>query len=575
MIKCLKCNSFKTCLKLNEKQYIIINECFNCYNRIHLFIDDYINNYKEFYCLLNKKETISELYSCSKHSKDYISFCNNCKELLCEECLISHDSINHLIQKIKEIVDNQEKNEINEYKNELINLKTVIEKKIGEIDNIKNVLSDKIKILRTLLNVIKIKNIFLDMNIWDDKINAYDLISLKFLINKYNKVKINLLITSIKTDIFPSEKVINEYKKSIFFSFKSIPREKIINKNIHNWVNHIIQLQNGNILCASWETFFLYKINKQKNSLEQIKSIRINNGSINHMYEYKKNKILCCDNQMKILQLNEDNTSYKILCIADYGRKIIPYFPNINQINIDNCYKFLFTATPNGIKLYYYLDNILNDLNYEQIEEDVVDNDINFIGDFSNGYDYSSIIEVKNKICGIYHKDRYDSTNNFAVWEINYDFNIDNFSKDKFNLLGEIKNVGAGIGRYSITKVNDEYVLIGVNGNNYYYNMDKERKNNGIKVVSLKSIEIIQYIYNSDEIMCITCIKNGMILTGGVNIIERKYFIRHYRYDDKDKEICLVDSIQLHNDFINYIDELKDGIFMSCGRDGNIYLIYS
>ena len=45
---------------------------------------------------------------------------------------------------------------------------------------------------------------------------------------------------------------------------------------------------------------------------------------------------------MKILLLNEENNSYKILFIADYARNI-PYI-DIDPINI-----FLLTATPNGI----------------------------------------------------------------------------------------------------------------------------------------------------------------------------------------------------------------------------------
>ena len=332
-------------------------------------------------------------------------------------------------------------------------------------------------------------------------------------------------------------------------------------------INHIIQLENGNILSANWETLFLYKINRDKNNLDLIKSIRINNGSINHIYEYKRNRILCCDNQMKILQLNEENNSYKILFIVDYARKIIPFIP---YIDIDPNNKFLLTATPNGIKVYHYIDEDIND---NQMDENLV-NDIKYLGDFSKGYDYSSIIQVKNKICGIYQNKKISYDSHFVVWETEYDFDVKNYSRNKFNLLGEIKNIGAGIGRYSLSNVDDKYVLVGIMGNYYYYS-NKDRINNGIKMVSLETIEIVQYFYNGDEIMTINTLNNGMILTGGMNDKERKYFIRQYRYDEKDKEILLVGSLRLHNEFINYIGELNDGVFMSCGRDGIIYLVYS
>ena len=90
--------------------------------------------------------------------------------------------------------------------------------------------------------------------------------------------------------------------------------------------------------------------------------------------------------------------------------------------------------------------------------------------------------------------------------------------------------------------------------NSYY---TKDAKNNGIKIISLETVEIVQYIYNYDEIMSIITLRNGMILTGGDNILERKYFIRQFKFDEKDKEVLLVGSIQLHNDFINYIDDLN------------------
>ena len=573
MIKCLNCNSNKVCLKFKEHKYTIVNECFNCYNIYYLFIDDYFLNYKEFYSYTDNKENVSKSYNCSKHSKTFILFCHNCNELLCEECLLSHDSTNHSIQKINEIIDEKEMKEINEYNKELINLKSIIEEKIGELNNGKEEFTKEIKILNSLLYIINIKCIYLDSKIQNNIINAYDLISLKYFINKHNKIKLNILTKEIQNGKFPTKNDIDEYNKNIYYSFKSTTKEKIINKKIHNWVNHAIQLQNGNILSSTWDSLYLYKINHQTNTLDLILTIHVNNGSINHMYEYKKNKILCCDNQMKILQLNKENTSYKILYVVDYGRKIISFKPFINEEYIELSHCFLLTATPNGIKTYYYIDD-KNDIIDNQLDE--VANDINYLGDFSKECDYSSIIQVKNKICGIYTNKNSRSSNNFSVWEINYDFNIKNFSKDKFNFLGEIKNVGAGIGRYSITNINDEYALIGTMGNYYYY-PNTDSLTNGIKVVSLEHIEIIQYIYTGDEIMTINSLKNGMILTGGVNVNQgnRKYYIRQFRYDEKEKEIFLVGSIQLHTEFINSINDIKDGVFMSCSRDGNIFLIYN
>jgi hypothetical protein len=49
-------------------------------------------------------------------------------------------------------------------------------------------------------------------------------------------------------------------------------------------------LKNWNILSSHWDNLSLYKIDKQKNVLQQILKININNGCINHMIEYKKIK---------------------------------------------------------------------------------------------------------------------------------------------------------------------------------------------------------------------------------------------------------------------------------------------
>ena len=325
-------------------------------------------------------------------------------------------------------------------------------------------------------------------------------------------------------------------------------------------------------MSAHWDILLVYKINIQNNKLENIQHININNGSINHIYEYKKNKILICDNKMKIIQLSEDNKNFKCLNILDYGRKIIPFVPNIEEYTGDK--KFLFMCTPNGIKLYSYSDDIsqndnINN-NISQIGE--VKNDLKFLGLFSKEYDYSAIIQINNKICGIYRiKNNYN--NHFAAWGINYDFNDEsNFNINKFNLLGEIKNVNCAIGRYSISKINNNYVMIGTMKNDFhsYYPSQKS----GIAIISLDPIEIVQYI-KTDEITSIECFKNGIILTGGKDLYDNKYYIKEWKYDNEKKELLFIGNKNMHLDYINTIIEINDGFFMSCGRDGNIYLVYN
>lgn len=570
MIKCINCNSIKVVLKLDEFKYIVINECFNCYKRIHLFIDDYFDNYKSFINLNENKNYNKEQNLCLKHSKQFISFCFNCKINLCDECLLSHSESIHFIQKINEIISKDDIEQNEKYKKSIIYLKEEINKKLKSYTN-KEKASDDFyyKLLNSLLRIIKIKEIFLYLNTKDQSINTYDLISLKYVLDKYNQIKIDLLINNIKSEIYKEkERDINYYKNSIFFSINSIPNEKIINANYRQWINHVIQLRNGNIVTAHWEYLLVHKINLQSRKIESILKVNIHNGCVNHIYEYKKNKILVCDNKMKIIKLSPDNKNFNCLNILDYGRKIIPFVPPL--YNGKN--KFLLICTPNGIKVYSFTDDEdKNDTNDKSsyVGENI--NEIKCLGDFSNECDYSSIIQVNNKICGIFKIKNYIG-NHFSCWEINHDFNKESkIDNNSFNLLGQISNVYSGIGRYSISQLNDEYVLVGTMKDNYHSSIPNQKS--GVSIISLDPVQIIQHIEN-DEITSILTLKNNIILTGGKNLDNNSYNIKQWKFNEEGNELLYIGFKKMHTDFINYIGELKDGFFISCGRDGNIYIVY-
>ena len=582
MIKCTNCKSNKVIFKIQDSNYMIINECYNCNNIIHLFIDDYMLNYKEFntfnFIPNNSNKRIDQdknINLCLKHNgKQYKLFCFNCKINLCEECLLSHNSSLHSIKEIKNIIIKNDKEQIDQYKKELLSLKEEINNKIVIINqNNKNENEGNyLKLLYSLLNIIVIKELFLDLKINDEFINSYDIVSLKYLLDKYNKTKLNILLKNIKSISYQEkENDIKKYKNSIFYSINSIPDDKIIHSKFSGWVNHVIQLKNGNIMSAHWDILLVYKIDYNNKKLQLLQRININNGSINHIYEYKKNKILICDNKMKIVQLSPDNKNFKCLNILDYGRKIIPFIPDGQAYKGDK--KFIFMCTPNGIKLYSYSDNDENEKDIENnnnLELGEVKNDLKFLGIFNNEHDYSAIIQINNKICGIY-KVKNNFNNHFALWEINHDFNDEEkFDISKFKLLGDIKNVYCAIGRYSISKINDEYVAIGTMKNNYHGSYPNEKS--GLCIISLDTVEIVQFI-QTDEITSIECLKNGIILTGGKNLFNNNYYIKEWKYDEDEKEILYVGSKKMHSDFINTIVEVKGGFFMSCGRDGNIYIV--
>ena len=566
MIKCISCNSNKVIFKIEDSKYMIINECYNCFNIYHLFIDDYTLNYKEYNNFSNdnsNKKYDKFLFLCQQHTKKYTSFCFNCKKNLCDECLLSHNTSLHSIKEIGKIINEEEKQQIKEYKKELMLLKDLINKKI--IESKKEKIDEYyLKLLYSIGYIIKIKEKILEINVDEEGINTYDILSLKYILDKYNKAKINTLINNLKQiSSKEKQKEIDNYKNCVYYSINSIPNNKIINIKFNGWVNHVIQLRNGNIMTSHWDILLLYKINNTNKKFELILKININNGSINHIYEYKKNKILICDNKMKIIQLSQDNKNFKCLNVLDYGRKIIPYIPDKQAYKGDK--KFIFMCTPNGIRLYSYLD-------YEEYYEDDIINDLKFLGVFSTKYDYSAIIQVNNKICGIY-KERNNFNNNFALYEINHDFNNEIiFDINKFNILGEIKNINIAIGRYSLCKISDRFVAVGNMKNNYHGYSPNDKS--GISLISLEPVEIVQFI-QTDEITSLECFFNGIVLTGGKNLSNGKYYIKEWKYDEECKELLFVGEKNMHNDFINAILEVKDGFFMSCGRDGNVYIVYN
>ena len=75
-------------------------------------------------------------------------------------------------------------------KKDIINLKEQIN---IYIQRIKTNEKECQNVLNSLLNIIKIEEMFLYLSIDDEKINTYDIISLKNFLNKYNRAKISKL----------------------------------------------------------------------------------------------------------------------------------------------------------------------------------------------------------------------------------------------------------------------------------------------------------------------------------------------------------------------------------------------
>ena len=542
MIKCVNCNSFNLVIKFKEKNYQIVNECYDCNEYNHIFIDDYIDNYLNKNKIGNEKDEGKDkaIYFCNKHSQKFSCFCYTCNNCLCNECLLSHNIQLHNTQNIFEMFTKEIKDKISNYKKALQNLETLINTKINYLSQDLDINKDKISFYNTQLKIINLKNIFLNINYNPDKKeNLLYLISLKYLVDEFSEIKYKLLLREISNNTsFPNIDILNDYHKNIAYSISFIPTERIIQQNVHCWVNHVIQLKNGNIVSAHWNYISIYTIDRKNNKLKLLINININNGSVNHLYEYKPNKILACDNQMKIISLSEDNKNYKCQNIPEYGRKIIPLISNNKT---ENNKKKILIANTKGIKIYSYSNIVEND------------DEFKYEGIFSENCDFTSIIQINDKqVCGIFRRIN-DPKYSFSLWEIDLE-------NKKYNLLGTVENITGAIGRYSITKINEDYIIIA--------------RFKGLAIISLESIEVIQYI-SCDDVNTVYLLNNGVILTGGESHFDDfGYYIRQWRYDIENNELQYIGRRKLHNDFINTIFDIKDGYMISCGRDGliNIFL---
>ena len=127
------CITFKI-ISLDEDNNLIIFNCTkNKHNKNKMPVIEYLNKIKE----IKKLDNLSEFKDqCENHKNNYyISYCFDCNNHLCKECLKIGNHINHKKNNIIEIqpIDSELKiisEIINSHKNELENLKKEKEAKI-------------------------------------------------------------------------------------------------------------------------------------------------------------------------------------------------------------------------------------------------------------------------------------------------------------------------------------------------------------------------------------------------------------------------------------------------------------
>ena len=197
---CTECSSPIEILSFNQKQNNIEFRCTNKNHKINISIEEYINKMKRF----NEKNINND--KCLTHSnKIYESYCLDCNQHLCQECLKSRKHLNHLKNNILEIKPN--KDELNKIKNIIENDEKMIERlKIEKIIKNKE-LNKKSKELKNELNKTK------ELKIKENEGNMKQ--ELKIYFDEYIKDKENIkkkYETEIKLRKYKYERIINQIR---------------------------------------------------------------------------------------------------------------------------------------------------------------------------------------------------------------------------------------------------------------------------------------------------------------------------------------------------------------------------
>ena len=132
---CTECSSMIEILEINKE--IIKFKCINNKHEISMGINEYLEKMKKYNDIKINND------KCNIHNNKYISYCFDCKNHLCNECLKNREHINHYKNYIIEINPNKE--EIDKIKKMINENKNIIKNLIIERDKKKNEIKEKLE----------------------------------------------------------------------------------------------------------------------------------------------------------------------------------------------------------------------------------------------------------------------------------------------------------------------------------------------------------------------------------------------------------------------------------------------
>ena len=321
----------------------------------------------------------------------------------------------------------------------------------------------------------------------------------------------------------------------------SLIKEMKITKTIRTHseaINSLLICKNGNLISASLGRIIFYS---KKNFEVILRITEFKQFYISHINElHKDNTFIFCHNGFIIFETSEDNKTYKVL-FSFYERflfhKCIEYdYKNDNEENSEINYNIII-ASVYGIHIFGKNEKENENWDWRLIKK-INDNEIVYnIYKLNNNTFVSS---SNTTLAG--------GKNSLRFWSY----------KDFINIK-TINNLTCSSGTSSIVKFNERILLVSLEKIKYFpyrgKDIPKDLNNiNGIAVIDLKYIEVVQYIEMNNKIRSLLVTKNNDILAGSI------FSVFQFKFNKGNFEI--MSEKELLNYINNIIVEIEENCFI-------------
>ena len=299
-------------------------------------------------------------------------------------------------------------------------------------------------------------------------------------------------------------------------------------------INSLLICKNGNLVSASLGKIIFY----DKKNLDVILRItEFKQFYISHIIElHKDNTFLFCHNGFLVFETSEDNKKYKIL--YSFYERFLFYksieFDYMNKINSEIKYSIIISSTY-GINIF---DSGKNE-------------------DMKTGWSSIKTLNNNESVYNIFKLDNetFISTSNSTLAGGNNCLRF--WSYENYTNIKTINNLTCSPGTSSIVKYNERILLVSLEKITYFgtKNLPNEVNNiNGIAVLDLKYLEVVQYIEMPNKIRSLLLTKNNTILAGSV--------FNLYQFKFNKGNFDIISEKELFNYINNIIVEFEENCFV-------------